>query len=198
MDSKNNQHYYTSKPQSEYKEYDVSYSIEKHNFKFVSASGVFSRTSVDFGSDLLIQRVLQFSHINSLLDIGCGYGVIGISLSAILGIQVVMCDINERAIKLAKTNAKGQKVTVIRSDGFENINNKFDAIVTNPPIRAGKEVYYSWFKDSKAYLNSGGEFFCVIQKKQGAPSAKKYLEQVYGNCDIIAKDKGYNILHSIL
>jgi len=190
------EHYYTKSPTSELKTYSITYNIGRHSIRLTTADGVFCKHSVDFGSNLLINTIADQKKPNSILDIGCGYGVVGISLGKIFDCSVTMCDINERAVSLAKRNGKDVNTKVIQSDGFENIGDTFDVIVTNPPIRAGKAVYYQWFTESINYLNDDGRFYCVIQKKQGAPSAIKHLESVYGNCKIIAKDKGYFITES--
>lgn len=191
------QHYYTKSPTSKDNSHVVAYNIGKHSFRFASADGVFSKYSVDYGSNLLVAVVSKQKRPDTLLDIGCGYGVIGIALATIFGTHATMCDINERAVALAKKNTKNVDAAVLQSDGLDSIEGTYDMIVTNPPIRAGKSVYYRWFTDSIDYLNAGGSLYCVIQKKQGAPSAVKHLEGIYGNCEIIAKDKGYYILECV-
>lgn len=195
--AKKSEHYYTQSPTSDFNTYDITYNVGKHSIGLKTADGVFCKHSVDYGSNLLVETVAKENILTSLLDIGCGYGVVGISLGKIFDCAVTMCDINERALELAKSNAKGMDAKVIKSDGFENVEGVFDAIVTNPPIRAGKAVYYKWFDKSIDYLSDGGRFYCVIQKKQGAPSTIKHLEDVYGNCDVIAKDKGYFIIKCV-
>lgn len=191
------EHYYTQSPTSDFNTYNITYNINKHSISLKTADGVFCKHSVDFGSDLLIAAVAKQEQPECLLDIGCGYGVVGISLGTIFDCSVTMCDINERAISLAKENSKNIKANVFQSDGFEKVNSAFDVIVTNPPIRAGKSVYYQWFDKSIEHLNDGGRFYCVIQKKQGAPSAMRHLEEIYGNCEVIAKDKGYYIIKCV-
>jgi 16S rRNA (guanine1207-N2)-methyltransferase len=200
MTNNNNksEHYYTQSPTSDYNTYQITYNINKHSIALKTADGVFCKHSVDFGSDLLISAVAKEECPERLLDMGCGYGVVGISLGTIFDCQITMCDINERAVSLARENAKGMTdANVFQSDGFEKVEGTFDIIVTNPPIRAGKTVYYSWFDKSIEHLNNGGRFYCVIQKKQGAPSSMRHLESIYGNCEIIAKDKGYYIIKCV-
>ncbi|MBN2880400.1 MAG: class I SAM-dependent methyltransferase [Clostridia bacterium] len=188
------EHYFTQHPTSELNTYFVSYNFGKYSFRLKTADGVFSKRGVDFGSDLLIRTVASESPPESLLDIGCGYGVIGISLSKIFECKAVLCDINERAVQLAKENAAGTKAEVLQSNGLENIEGKFDMIVTNPPIRAGKGVYHGWFSVSPEYLNDGGRLYTVIQKKQGAPSAITHLKGIFSECEVIKRDKGYYII----
>ena len=188
------EHYYTQNPTSDFKTYEITYNINEHSITLKTGDGVFCKHNVDFGSNLLVSTVADEEAPSSILDIGCGYGVVGISLGTIFKCNVTMCDINERAISLAKQNAKKINANVFQSDGFGKVEGMFDMIITNPPIRAGKAVYYEWFDRSIEHLNNGGRFYCVIQKKQGAPSAIKHLESIYGNCEVIAKDKGYFII----
>ena len=165
--------------------------------ELISADGVFSKNNVDYGTMVLLKAL--FAHhkkIGTLLDIGCGYGVIGISAMLITGAKATMHDINQRAIMLAKKNAELNNVTadIKVCDGFAAVKKKFDIIVTNPPIRAGKNVYYPWIEKSIDYLNENGELWLVVQKKQGAKSLEKLMESTFGNCEIVKKDKGYHIL----
>ena len=133
-----------------------------------------------------------------MLDLGCGYGPLGISLAKVQGVKATMVDINTRALELAKKNAtrNGVVVEVFQSNIYENISKTFDYIISNPPIRAGKQVVHSIIEESICYLNTGGSLTIVIQKKQGAPSAKAKMLDTFGNCDILKKDKGYYILRS--
>ncbi|MCK5129828.1 MAG: methyltransferase, partial [Clostridiales bacterium] len=107
-------------------------------------------------------------------------------------------DINQRAVSLAENNAKANnaKADIIASDGYTQIDGTFDIIITNPPIRAGKKAYYPWIENAKDYLNEGGELWLVVQKKQGASSIKKLMQETFCNCETIKKDAGYYILVS--
>lgn len=137
----------------------------------------------------------------SILDVGCGYGPIGLSIAASYPeVTVEMTDINSRAVELAKENANTNgisNVVIYESDRFDRINSEqFAAILTNPPIRAGKKVVQEIFEHSYERLNSGGELWVVIQKKQGAPSAMEKLDELFGNVETVQKKKGYYILKS--
>lgn len=192
------EHYYSQNPNTPHDVGEIDYRIGGRLLRFYTDSGVFSKKRVDFGSSLLIESVPRVS--GNLLDIGCGYGVIGISLAVLNpDLRVTMIDINERAVELANRNIhlnNANNASALQSDGFANISGKFDAIVTNPPIRAGKKVIYPIFEDSINYLNDGGSIYIVIQKKQGANSAAAKLEAVYGNYEVINKDAGYWIIKS--
>ena len=155
---------------------------------------------MDSASDLLIKTVYD-ELFGKVLDVGCGYGVIGITVATNHKVErVKMLDVNHRALALAKKNAEknqvDSKVEIIESDGFESISDeeKFDAIVTNPPIRAGKSVIYQMYEDSQKHLNEGGSLYLVINKKHGAPSTITFLNNLFGNCEILNKKSGFHVL----
>jgi 16S rRNA (guanine1207-N2)-methyltransferase len=192
-------HYYTRNPDTPHDIGTIDYEVNGIKLQLTTDSGVFSKNKVDYGSNLLINSLPSTS--GNILDLGCGYGVIGISLAKLNpGSSVTMVDINERAVDLAKKNIKLNNVTnarVTQSNGFSNVMDKFDMIVSNPPIRTGKKVIYPLFEKSISYLNPGGAIYIVIQKKQGAKSAFSKLEEIYGNCGVINKSGGYWIIRSI-
>lgn len=196
--------YFTKNPTTDKDIYKFDWNIGADRFNFYSSNSVFSKSGMDFGSQLLVEAVIQDNenYEGSILDLGCGYGPIGISLAHFLNkANVTMSDVNERALELCLMNAKENKVEdrvkVINSSAFENINDNYDIIVTNPPIRAGKEVVFSFYEGARAHLNEGGNLYVVIQKKQGAPSTKDKLISLFGNCEAIAKKSGYFIFKSV-
>ena len=167
---------------------------------FISDNGVFSKKMIDYGSRVLLEAISIDSSKKTLLDLGCGYGTFGIALKSVYPfLEVDMVDVNDRALNLANENLKLNNISanVYLSNTYDEVKNKYDLIVTNPPIRAGKEVVTRILVESKKYLNLNGEIWVVIQKKQGAPSAKKNLESVFKKVDIIKRDKGYYILRAI-
>lgn len=164
-------HYYSRNPKSSHVTQTWEDKLLGHSFTFTSGAGVFSKQSIDYGTRLLIEAFVNPTVKGNILDLGCGYGPIGISLARHLPERrVVMVDVNERAVSLAKDNAARNgliNVEVMQSDGFTNVEDvSFAAILTNPPIRAGKELIFSFFKESAARLIAGGELWLVIQKKQ--------------------------------
>lgn len=192
------EHYFSKTPQSNRSPETWQYHLRHNTYQFTSDAGVFSKHSIDFGTALLIESFTRPDVPGDLLDVGCGYGPIGISLAALFeDHNVVMIDINERAISLAKHNAEQNNIhhiTVKQSDGLtEVMGEQFSAVVTNPPIRAGKDVIYQMFTDAKEVLQVGGTLWIVIQKKQGAPSAKKKLQELFGHVEEVARKKGYFI-----
>ncbi|EKF51078.1 Ribosomal RNA small subunit methyltransferase C [Lactococcus garvieae DCC43] len=168
------------------------------SFRFLTDAGVFSKNAVDYGSRVLLDN-FQPESAKTLLDVGCGYGTLGLTLAKKYGLQATLIDVNSRALDLAKENAQKNNVEVsdiYLSDIYENVKESFDAIISNPPIRAGKEVVHAILSGAYEHLNIEGHLTIVIQKKQGAPSAQKKMEEVFGNCEVVAKNKGYYILRS--
>ena len=170
--------------------------IRGKKFTFNSDNGVFSKNGVDFGSRLLLDFIPLEEVGGRILDLGCGYGVIGIVLNKLTGANVDMVDVNLRALHLTEMNVaanKCQNINVFESNVYENINTKYTSIVTNPPIRAGKKVIYDMLFNAKDYLTDDGNLYFVIRKQQGAKSMMSDLEKEY-NLEIIEKKKGYFII----
>lgn len=194
------QHYYTKEPEGEYKERKMSAVISGRRIEFITADGVFSKDALDYGTAVLLEALFDtHEKIGDLLDLGCGYGPIGISAALITGAAPTMRDINSRAVLLAQKNADANGVTadIAQGDGYEGIDGAFDIIITNPPIRAGKKVYYPWVEAAPKYLKPGGEFWAVVQKKQGADSFKRLMHDIFGNCETVEREGGYHVLRSV-
>ncbi|HBC89815.1 MAG TPA: 16S rRNA methyltransferase [Lactococcus sp.] len=165
---------------------------------FLTDAGVFSKNAIDYGSRVLLDN-FQPEGAKTLLDVGCGYGTLALTLAKKYGLKATLVDVNSRALDLAKKNADKNNIKVdniFLSNIYDNVEQSFDAIISNPPIRAGKEVVHAILSDAYMHLNDNGHLTIVIQKKQGAPSAQKKMNVVFGNCEIVAKDKGYYILRS--
>lgn len=179
---------------SEIKEFKVKLLDKEFNFK--TDNGVFSKGELDFGTELLIKTVIKENIKGSILDLGCGYGAIGIILNKILNVNVDMTDINKRGVHLAKMNIKDNEcknINVFVSDGYECVNKKYDYIISNPPIRVGKEKLYSLIKESTEYLNIDGIMYLVIRKEQGAKTFIRDFNS-YFNIEILDKKKGFYII----
>ncbi|WP_100486457.1 class I SAM-dependent methyltransferase [Sporolactobacillus pectinivorans] len=190
------EHYYSEHPHAASHRQITTAELRGNALSFVTDSGVFSKKGIDFGSRLLIESFREPEIPGKILDMGCGYGPIGISLGRSFPTrQVMMVDINERAVALAKENAKtnGVDVLVSQSDLYETIEETYAAIVTNPPIRAGKKIVRQILTESYQHLEPGGELWAVIQKKQGGPSALTLLQDVFGRVDVAARKKGYHV-----
>ena len=186
--------YYEENPDSAHDIHELKVTLLGQHFSFLTDSGVFSKKMIDYGSQVLLNAV-SFEAGKTLLDLGCGYGPLGIALAKVQGVKPTMVDVNNRALDLARKNAEknGISATIFQSNVYEQVEGIFDYIITNPPIRAGKQIVHEMIGESITHLS----LTLVIQKKQGAPSAKAKMEDVFGNATILKRDKGYYILQSI-
>ena len=198
-------YYYSEHPDVEHQERRWNFSLLGNEFHFVTDNGVFSKRTVDFGSRTLLDALEATGMFENLqgtvLDVGCGYGPIGLALAKRYPqLAVEMVDVNHLALDLAKENAalnEINNVDIFASDVYAQVDKSdYQAIVSNPPIRAGKKIVHQILEGAFGHLQAGGTLTVVIQKKQGAPSAKKKMEEVFGNCQMIARNKGYQILQS--
>ena len=165
--------YYAENPDAAHDIHELRVDLLGEKMTFLTDAGVFSKKMVDFGSQLLL-KCLEVDEGETVLDVGCGYGPLGLSLAKAYGVQATMVDINNRALDLARQNAERNKVaaTIFQSNIYEQVEGYFDHVISNPPIRAGKHVVHEIIEKSKEFLEDGGDLTIVIQKKQGAPSAK--------------------------
>ncbi|MNI18726.1 Ribosomal RNA small subunit methyltransferase C [compost metagenome] len=192
------EHYYSKQPTARHDQQVIEEMLKGNKLSFLTDAGVFSKKGVDYGSKVLIETMV-IPKGAKVLDVGCGYGPIGLTAALVASEgHVTMVDINERAVELATENARKNRianVTILQSDLLERVKGQsFDVILTNPPIRAGKETVHRIFVDSYDCLTPGGTLWVVIQKKQGAPSAMAKLESLYAEVEEVTKDKGYRIL----
>lgn len=198
-------HYYDENPEVESEEFLFTYSYDSHDLELVTDAGVFSKGKIDFGSDLLVKTFLKTyppGPTKNIIDVGCGYGPIGLMIAKVSPHhEVTMVDVNQRALNLSRKNKKRNRienVEVKESDGLSQVeDNTYDFVLTNPPIRAGKEVVHRILEDAYVKLKLDGELFVVIQKKQGMPSAKKKMQDTFDNVEVLEKSKGYYILRSV-
>ncbi|MCH1641062.1 class I SAM-dependent methyltransferase [Paenibacillus timonensis] len=194
-------HYYTSQPTTAHDRKTWEVLLRGQRYRFVSDAGVFAKEGVDFGSRTLIEA-MDIPEDAEVLDVGCGYGPIGLTAAKLANRgHVLMIDVNSRAVELAKENAAANgvsNVTIMESDLFSAVGDRsFDVVLTNPPIRAGKATVHAIFEGACERLRSGGSLWVVIQKKQGAPSAKEKLESLFSRVEEVTKDKGYRIYRAV-
>ena len=198
-------HYFSEKPEIKSEKKTIKYTIQNKKFEFITDNGVFSKSKVDFGTDLMLNEFLKKNrNLKSegikILDIGCGYGVVSVILKSFYPeASVTLSDVNERALELSEENLKKYNINgyeIIKSNVFEKIEGKFDMILSNPPIRAGKDTIFKIYTEAYEHLNKDGEFYCVIQTKHGAKSTQKKLVEIFGNCDTVTIDGGYRIFLS--
>lgn len=190
-------HYYTQTPASAHKPGQVDFLWRGARLVFETDSGVFSRTEIDKGTEILL-NALPEELSGSLLDMGCGYGAIGVTLGKRYpGLSVTMSDVNDRAVELSRRNAQrsGVQARVMQSNGYGAIPfQRYDWILQNPPIRAGKSVIYAMFAEGGRRLEPRGELWLVIRKQQGAESAVRYLKTLFGQVEAVTKKGGYWVL----
>lgn len=194
-----NTHYFTDNQNLQENRKEHTFRFLGHLFTFTTDNGVFSKTGIDQGSEILLEAVCNEGVNGNVLDMGCGYGTIGVVIQSLFpSVHVDCVDVNPRAVELTALNAQNNNsdVTTYVSDGFSEVKKSFDYVITNPPIRAGKKVIYQMFIDAYAHLNDGGKLIAVIRRKQGAESAVKKFEEIFSNCEIVAKEKGYWVLKS--
>lgn len=194
-------HYFTDNSELESNPTTFTYTSNDKDIVFTTDIGVFSKNKLDFGSRVMLDSISITDRQSTLLDIGCGYGALGITLKMLHShLKIEMVDVNDRAVELCHKNIEQNRlsdITVYKSNIFDKVNSTFDIIVTNPPIRAGKVVVQQILEESYQYLNTCGELWVIIQKKQGAPSAKKKMQEVFTNVEVVKRDKGYYLLKSI-
>lgn len=188
-------HYFSEKQES----VERTRKIRFKGLEFLSASGVFSKSRIDLGTVLLIESVKI--HPNStILDLGCGYGVVGLTLAKLYDVQATLADINERALKYSRINAKANRLKVIikKSDIFSKIDEKFDSIIINPPQKAGKNICFQMITGAKEHLNEKGTLQIVARHNKGGKILSAKMKEVFGNLEVLGKKAGYRVYLSRL
>lgn len=191
-----NDHYYSAAPESAHRYAECAYAYRGETLRFMTDAGVFSRGEVDFGTDTLL-RALPDGLSGRVLDLGCGWGAVGVSVGKKYpACEVVMSDVNTRALALAARNAAANSVRAqtVESDGLDAVPGRFDAVLTNPPIRAGKAAIYRLFAQCAQRLAPGGALYIVIRKQQGAQSAIAYLRGIFESVETIDKSGGFWVI----
>lgn len=189
-------HYFTNNENLPHDINKVNIVIHNISYYFYTDNGVFSKGELDFGTELLLKTFeYTYPQDKNVLDIGCGCGPIGIYLSK-LGFLVDMCDINERAISLSRKSLDEQKLNAntFISDAYSTVNKKYDYILSNPPIRVGKQKLYEIVMNAKDYLNENGEVWLVVRKDKGADSLVRDMKKVYNEVEVVEKKKGFYII----
>ena len=192
-------HYFTNNKHLSHDINKVNAVIHNISYHFYTDNGVFSKGELDFGTELLLKTFeYTYTQEKEALDIGCGCGPIGIYLSK-LGFLVDMCDVNERTLDLAKkaVNEQGLNANVFISDAYSAVDKKYDYILSNPPIRVGKQKLYEIVMNAREYLKENGEVWLVVRKDKGADSLVRDMKEVYNKVDVIEKKKGFYIIKGI-
>jgi 16S rRNA (guanine1207-N2)-methyltransferase len=192
------EHYFSEKPLSKSVNNLILYTYKSKQFNFHTSSSVFSKKRVDKGTDLLIRESIIKNNAK-ILDIGCGYGVVGIVISNLYpDLTIIMSDINERALELAKKNLALNNVnaTIVKSFLFEEINDKFDIILSNPPNSAGKQLCFELIQQSYDHLQFNGSLQLVAHNRKGSKELSKKMQEVFGNIKTIGRQSGYHLFYS--
>lgn len=194
-------HYFVNDPTLETKPQLIKYAILDRTFSLKTDVGVFCKDRIDEGTFAFLKALIPLHLAGRVLDVGCGYGALGLTLAAFEPkTRFYLIDVNARAIALCAENQKTLGLTNVEtfiSDIYQNVTGKYDSIVTNPPIRAGKKVIYAMFDGAWDYLVDGGSLFIVIRKSLGAPSASAHIAKVFGNCTLLTREKGYYIYQAV-
>lgn len=194
--------YFENDQKVSHKEKSFSFTVKGEKFTFQSDNGVFSKNALDEGSELLINTVLNENIQGDILDLGCGVGVIGLTLQKLIeNTHLTLSDVNDRALALATQNADAlnlsPRVNIVHSDLYQEFSHStFDVIISNPPIRAGKKVTYEIYRGALEHLKQDGSLIIVIRKKQGAESVYEYLKSLYSRAAILKKKKGYYVIRA--
>ncbi|RLI22788.1 hypothetical protein DRO54_00175 [Candidatus Bathyarchaeota archaeon] len=197
---KSSTHYFSEKPQVKPKYGIIRVYLRDRYFEFLTCSGVFSPKKIDLGTRLLIESMILPDE-GSVLDLGCGYGPVGIVAAALNPkLHVIMVDVNERAIMLARENAKRnfiKNIEVRKGYLYEPVKNlKFNAILCNPPISAGKETIRKIITEAPAHLTRNGLLEVVVRSKIGGKMVKEMMMETFGNVQVHARQSGYRVLIS--
>lgn len=194
------QHYFIDKEHAPSDFFDFNDQVLDLNLCFRSCDSIFSKNKIDDGTRTLLETIAKKCTLTgNCLDLGCGLGVIGIALCKKYALNFDMVDINSTAVKLSRqntiTNNVQRQTNVFESDGFSAVKNMYNNIITNPPIKTGKTLLFSLMNGAYEHLNQNGQLILVIRKDHGMESLKKHLLELFGNCQILERNKGYYILH---
>ncbi len=192
-----NEHYFTPEPTAAGKRREFTVTVRGHRLRFVTEAGVFSRRRLDPGTRLLLAH-LEVGEDDRVLDLGCGYGVVGVAAARLAPRGVVtLVDINSRAVALAEENLRLNEVEnarAVQSDGYEAVaGERFDVIALNPPIRAGLAVVHRLIEESAGHLRPGGRFYLVARTRQGALRLGEKMRKALGHVEETAKRGGFRL-----
>lgn len=191
-------HYFSSSPKSDANYGLIRTSFFGKNFEFITASSVFSKRRIDTGTQLLIESMI-LPEKGTVLDIGCGYGAVGIVAASVnTKLQVHMTDVNTRAVSLAKKNIEKNRIVNAKAQSghlYEPVENlKFDCILSNPPVSAGMETVKTIITEAPKNMQIGATFEMVIRSKIGAKIFPELFTNTFGNCTVIARESGFRVL----
>ncbi len=195
------EHYSTERPTSRHRPAEVSVTVRGVPLRLRTDAGVFSRGALDRGTELLLEA-LDIGPCELVLDLGCGYGVLGIAAAKLSpGGHVILTDVNERAVALARANVRANHLAnaeVRAGDLYAPVQGlAFDHIVCNPPLRAGRAVVDRIVSEAPAHLFDRGRLWLVARTRQGADALRDRMAGAFGNAEIVRRGSGYKVLRSI-
>ena len=196
------QHYFIDKVHKETDFFEFNDNVLGLDLCFRSCDSIFSKNKIDDGTRALLTAIDKKCSLSGCgLDLGCGLGVISIALIKKFNVSFDMVDVNNTAVKLSKENLIKNNVQksarVFYSNGFSEVKDSYDFIVTNPPIKTGKKLLFELMQGAYEHLKENAQLILVIRKDLGMESLKKYLVEIFGNCEIIERNKGFYILRSV-
>ena len=190
------EHYFSKRPTAPLSTENITITLLNNKLRFTTASSVFSKGKADSGTIILIEALHITKETKRLLDLGCGYGIVGISLKkAHPELDITCSDVNERAVGVTQKNAKknGVEIKTIQSNLFENIPELFDCIAVNLPQHAGKDLCFAMIEQSYEHLNEKGTFQAVARHQKGGKMLEKKMEEIFGNVEVLAKGSGFRV-----
>lgn len=194
-------HYFLNDKNLKNEETYFDVQIQGTSFRFYVNNGVFSKNGLDYGTRVLLEHITLDDSNLKIIDMGCGYGPVGTFIGKKYpNTEIFMYDVNERAVDLSKKNLVVNRVpnaSVVLSFLFEKSISDADVVITNPPIRTGKQTVFRLYEEAYTHLKENGALYVVIQKKQGAPSTLEKLKSLFKTAEVIGKDGGYWIIYAV-
>jgi len=196
--NRNVEHYFSAAPKCDDRFGIVKTTLRRRRFEFLTSSSVFSKKRVDLGTRVLIEAMV-LPEKGSVLDIGCGYGAVGITAAAMNPkLRVLMTDVNMRAVRLARQNLQANRVVnaqVRYGHLYEPVEDLcFDCVLSNPPVSAGMDTVKAIIVGAPAVMDAGGSFQMVIRSKIGSKILPEVFHATFGNCEVLARESGYRVL----
>ena len=199
-EAKNVEHYFAPNPKSKPRYGLICTYLRREFFEFLTSSGVFSKQRVDLGTRLLIESMLLPKR-GCALDMGCGYGAVGIAAAVFNPrLRVILVDVNTRAVWLAKQNVERNLVSnaeVRRGCLYAPVEELiFDCVLSNPPVSVGMTTVKTIIVEAPKHMAHRGVFQMVIKSKVGGKRLRTIFEEAFGNVEVLARESGYRILMS--
>lgn len=193
-------HYFSARPSSIARFGLIQTCLRGRSFEFLTSSGIFSRNRIDLGTRLLV-KCMVLPEKGYALDMGCGYGPVGITAATLKpDLKVIMVDVNRRAALLARQNVLKShlhNVEVRRGDLYDPVEDViFDCVLSNPPVSAGMETVKTIICEAPKHMAHGGSLQMVLRSKIAGKRLRTFFEEAFGDVEIMARESGYRVLIS--